>query len=215
VYRLSQKVFKESNGYFDPTVGDLVNMYGFGPEQGLKKIDSTTVDSLMKFVGFEKVEITADGILKKTASEVYLDFNAIAKGYTVDVIGNYMDANAVDNYLIELGGELLAKGKNISKDAPWTVGIDNPQQVEGERSLKAAIALNDRAMASSGNYRKFRTDSLTGRKYVHSINPLTGYPEESNLLGATVLADNCALADAYATSFMVMGLDKTKQALEN
>lgn len=213
VFSLSQQVFGESDGYFDPTVGDLVNMYGFGPEKGIVHIDSSTVDSLMEFVGLEKIRITEDGSLKKDSPQVYLDFNAIAKGYAVDVIGFYLDKKGVKNYLIELGGELLAKGQNISKQAPWTVGIDDPRQVEGNRTLIATLELKDRAMATSGNYRKTRIDSLTGQKYVHTINPRTGYPEKSNLLSASVLAENCALADAYATAFMAMGLEKSKELL--
>ena len=215
VFMLSQQVNKETGGYFDPTVGDLVNMYGFGPEKGLILIDSSRVDSLMAFVGLEKVRITPEGRVEKEYPEVFLDFNAIAKGYTVDVIGGYLRAKGVENFLIEVGGELLAKGENLSKEASWTVGIDDPQQLEGARTLKAAIALNNRAMATSGNYRKFRKDSLSGRKYVHTINPLTGYPEESILLSATVLAETCALADAYATSFMAMGLQRSKHLLSD
>jgi len=214
VFSMSQKVYAESRGYFDPTVGDLVNMYGFGPEEGLTRIDSSTVDSLMMFVGFENIEITEDGRVRKTSPEVYLDFNAIAKGYAVDVLGYYFDQKGVENYLIELGGELLARGENLSKQAPWTVGIDDPLQEEGNRTLRAAVALKNRAMATSGNYRKNRTDSITGQKYVHTINPLTGYPEKSNLLSATVLAENCALADAYATAIMAMGLKDSKVMLE-
>lgn len=214
VFSLSQKVNRESDGYFDPTVGDLVNMYGFGPEKGLILIDTATVDSLMEYVGLNKIKISEEGQVTKDAPEIYLDFNAIAKGYTVDVIGNYLEQNGVENYLIELGGELLAAGENLEKEAPWTVGIDDPQQEEGHRTLMAAIALKDRAMATSGNYRKFRTDTLSGRKYVHTINPLTGLPEESNLLSATVLAETCALADAYATTFMAMGLQRSKDLLE-
>lgn len=214
VFSLSQKVYSESGGYFDPTVGDLVNMYGFGPEKGLTRIDSSTVDSLMEYVGLNKIKITADGRVKKSSPEIYLDFNAIAKGYAVDVLGYYFAQKGVDNYLIELGGELLAKGENLSKEAPWSVGIDDPLQEEGNRTLKAAVALKNRAMATSGNYRKNRTDSITGQKYVHTINPLTGYPEKSSLLSATVLAENCALADAYATAIMAMGLEESKAMLK-
>jgi len=213
VFDLSYQVFRESNGYFDPTVGDLVNMYGFGPEKGITHIDSSTVDSLMSFVGLQKIRITEDGVLQKEAPQIYLDFNAIAKGYAIDVIGHYLEEQGVQNFLIELGGELLAKGMNLSKDSEWTVGIDDPQQVEGNRTLIAALELKDRAMATSGNYRKTRIDSLTGQMYVHTINPRSGYPEKSNLLGASVLAENCALADAYATAFMAMGLERSKKLL--
>lgn len=215
VFKLSQKVHNESNGYFDPTVGDLVNMYGFGPEKALKVIDSSTVDSLMLFVGLEKVKISPEGKVTKENPETYLDFNAIAKGYTIDLIGKYFDSREVDHYLIELGGELLAKGKNLSKNSNWTVGIDDPNQEEGERTLKVALELKNRAMATSGNYRKFRKDSISNKIYVHTINPKTGYPEKSNLLSASVLAPNCALADAYATAFMAMGLEKSKDLLFN
>lgn len=213
VLKFSQKVYKESGGYFDPTVGDLVNMYGFGPEKALAKIDSSTVDSLMNFVGLDKVKLSISGKITKDFPQVYLDFNAIAKGYTLDVIGIYLDQQQVDDYLIELGGELLAKGKNLEKESAWKVGIDSPEENEDHRDLRAVLELKDRAMATSGNYRKFRTDTLNGEKYVHTINPLTGFPEKSKLLSASVLAENCALADAYATTFMALGLEKSQELL--
>ncbi|WP_235942508.1 FAD:protein FMN transferase [Salinimicrobium oceani] len=212
VFRISQQVWEESNGYFDPTVGDLVNQYGFGPEVAPKKIDSVTIDSLMKFVGFQKLKLKGDKVIKEHP-QVYLDFNAIAKGYTIDLIGAYLDAMKVEDYLIELGGELLAKGVNREKGTFWTVGIDDPQQREGERELAAAVELRDRAMATSGNYRKFRRNPETGAMYVHTVNPLTGFARQSDLLSVTVLAENCALADAYATAFMAMGYDLSNLVL--
>lgn len=215
VFSLSQQIYRESGGYFDPTVGDLVNMYGFGPEKSLKVIDSTTIDSLMVFVGLDKIEISPEGQVKKEFPEVYLDFNAIAKGYAIDLIGHYLDHQEVDHFLVELGGELLAKGKNVNKDAAWIVGIDDPNQEEGSRTLTAGVALKDRAMATSGNYRKNRIDPATGATYVHTINPLTGYPEKSNLLSTSVLAENCALADGYATAFMALGVERTIEILED
>lgn len=215
VFSLSQQIYRESGGYFDPSVGDLVNMYGFGPEKSLKVIDSATVDSLMVFVGLDKIKITPEGQVRKDFPEVYLDFNAIAKGYAIDLIGHYLDHQEVENYLVELGGELLGKGKNLQKDGNWVVGIDDPNQEEGSRTLIAGVELNDRAMASSGNYRKYRTDPETGATYVHTINPLTGYPEKSNLLSTSVLAENCALADGYATAFMALGVEKTRRILED
>lgn len=214
VFFLSKKVHDESSGFFDPTVGDLVNMYGFGPEKALKKIDSSTVDSLMTFVGLDKIQISEEGVVTKEFPQVYIDFNAIAKGYAIDVIGWHLDRQKVDHYLIEVGGELLARGENQNRSAPWTVGIDDPEQTEHNRTLKAVLELKDRAMATSGNYRKFRIDEETGEKYVHTINPLTGFPEKSNLLSATVLADNAALADAYGTAFMALGLEKSLSLLE-
>lgn len=214
VLSLSEKVYRESRGYFDPTVGQLVNLYGFGPEKSLETPDSSTVDSLMAFVGLNKISIAPDGVVSKEHPAVYLDFNAIAKGYAIDMIGLYLESRGTGNYLIELGGEILAKGENLSKGSPWTVGIDDPRQQEGERRLKAALEIKNRAMATSGNYRKTRIDPETGTRFVHTINPLTGYPERSRLLSATVLAENCALADAYATAFMAAGLERSLEMLE-
>lgn len=213
VFELSEKVYKESGGYFDPTVGNLVNFYGFGPERGTTVIDTAKVDSLMQYVGLNKIDLTSEGLVKSTAPTVYLDFNAIAKGYTVDLIGHYLESQKVENYLVELGGELLAKGENLEKNGAWTVGIDDPEQQEGERTLTAAVKLKDRAMATSGNYRKNRVDPETGKMYVHTVDPLTGYAQKSDVLSASVLAENCALADAYATAFMAMGLERSKGLL--
>ncbi len=212
VFLISKQVWEDSNRYFDPTVGDLVNQYGFGPEAGSKEIDSVAIDSLMRYVGFEKLELRGDRLIKESP-QVYLDFNAIAKGYAIDLIGHYMDSKEIEDYLIELGGELLAKGVNRERGSYWTVGIDDPMQEEGQRELTATIELRNRAMATSGNYRKHRTDPETGALYVHTINPLTGFAQKSDLLSVTVLAENCALADAYATAFMAMGYDLSKLLL--
>ena len=211
VFILAEQVYRESSGYFDPTVGDLVNQYGFGPETDPKVIDSVTIDSLMQYVGFDKLKLEGNKVIKETP-EVYLDFNAIAKGYSIDLIGHYLDSKGVKDYLIEVGGELLAKGKNLEKESLWTVGIDDPQQQE-ERVLTAAVQLKNRAMATSGNYRKHRLDPETNTMFVHTINPLTGFAQKSDLLSVTVLAENCALADAYATAFMAMGYDLSKMML--
>lgn len=214
VFLTSKDIWLKTKGAFDPTVGPLVNAYGFGPTKSLKNIDSTKVDSLMRFVGMEKVELTAGDRIRKQHPEIYLDFNAIAKGYTLDLLANELDERGISNYLIELGGEVVAKGKNPDKDELWAVGIDNPTISDGVEIYKV-ITLEDRAMASSGNYRKFIEDPETGQKFVHSINPETGWPQKSNVLSVTVLAENCMLADAYATSFMVMELEETKNFLNN
>ncbi|MGB3149549.1 MAG: FAD:protein FMN transferase [Maribacter sp.] len=206
VYNLSKQIYKATDGYFDPTVGTLVNAWGFGPEQQIK-MDSAKIDSLLHFVGFDKVSLTPDNRIKKTAPNIYIDFNAIAKGYAIDRLAVLLDKKGIENYLIEVGGELVAKGVNEIKEKPWVVGIDDPQITEG-RELKLLINLKDRALASSGNYRKFRIDEQTGKKYVHTIDPKTGYTKNSNTLGVTVLANNCATADAYATAFMAMDLEK-------
>lgn len=215
VFNASDKIYKESNGFFDPTVGILVNAYGFGPGEALKDIDSVKLDSLRKLVGFDKIRIKEDRTIHKENPSVYLDFNAIAKGYTIDVIAEYLEAKNIKNYLIELGGELRAKGKNLESESAWIVGIDDPNQEEGKRELKAKLKLTNAAMATSGNYRKYRVDSLSGQKYVHTINPLTGKAGRSNLLSASVIAENCMLADGYATAFMALGLERSKEVLKN
>lgn len=215
VFNASDKIYKESNGFFDPTVGILVNAYGFGPGEALKDIDSVKLDSLRKLVGFDKIRIKEDSTIQKENPFMYLDFNAIAKGYTIDVIAEYLEAKNVENYLIELGGELRAKGENLESESAWIVGIDDPNQEEGKRELHAKLKLINAAMATSGNYRKYRVDSVSGQKYVHTINPLTGKAERSNLLSASVIAENCMLADGYATAFMALGLERSKEVLKS
>ncbi|WP_010178598.1 FAD:protein FMN transferase [Aquimarina agarilytica] len=213
VFTLSKKIHKVSKGNFDPTVGVLVNAWGFGPQMGIKQMTPKVVDSLMQYVGFDKVDLKNNKSIQKTNPNVYLDFNAIAKGYCLDRIAVYLDGKSIDNYLIELGGELVAKGSKIDKNTPWTVGIDDPNQTT-ERTLVTTLKLKDKAMATSGNYRKFRVDSLTGKKYVHTIDPFTGYTKPSDILSASVIANNCATADGYATSFMAMSLEQTKAVLK-
>lgn len=214
VFNASNKIFKETNGFFDPTVGVLVNAYGFGPGEPLKKIDRVKLDSLRNLVGFDKVSIKEDKTIRKVDPSVYLDFNAIAKGYAIDVIAEYLESKNVSNYLIELGGELRAKGENMDSGNSWIVGIDHPDKMRKANSYQAKVKLSNAAMATSGNYRKYREDSITGQKYVHTINPITGKAERSNLLSASVLAENCMLADGYATAFMALGLERTKKVLE-
>ncbi|MCM4154795.1 FAD:protein FMN transferase [Gramella sp. AN32] len=214
VFEASKDVYNKSQGYFDPTVGILVNAYGFGPGKPIKQLDRPVLDSLQQLVGFNNIELSTDNTIQKKDAMIYLDFNAIAKGYTIDVIADFLESNDVDNYLVELGGELRAKGKNLDKDANWVVGIDDPMQQEGDRVLKATLELNNSAMATSGNYRKFREDSLTGQKFVHTINPLTGKAEKSNLLSASVLAETCMMADGYATAFMAMGFESSRDLAE-
>lgn len=213
VYRISEIVYNKSEGYFDPTVGILRNAYGFGDTAPVTEIDSTILDSLRSFVGFEKVKLLENGKIQKQYPEIYFDFNAVAKGYGIDKIGAYLDTQGVTNYIIELGGELLAKGKNLTKDKYWIVGIEAIDSELADRSYLATVRLENNAMASSGNYRKFRINPRTGKKYVHTINPLTGFAEESDVTSATVLAATCGLADAYATAFMAMGIERSKKLL--
>lgn len=212
VLALSREVYHTTNGYFDPTVGILVNAWGFGPGQAMA-MDSAEVNRLKMFVGLDKIELTADNQIRKKNPEMQLDFNAIAKGYAIDRLAVMLDQNQIENYLVEVGGEIVTKGINQLKEQAWVVGIDDPQ-VELGRRLKITLNLKDEALASSGNYRKFRIDSLTGQKFVHTIDPKTGYTRNSNVLAASVIASNCALADAYATAFMTMELDSSIAFLE-
>ena len=214
-FKLSADVNITTEGYFDPTIGVLRNAYGFGDTKPLKNIDSVALDSMLKFVGFKKVKLTSGHKIEKEYPEIYFDFNAVAKGYGIDLIGNYLESKGAEHFLIELGGEILAKGKNLKKNKPWVVGIENVKSNLNDRSYSTTIALENIAMATSGNYRKFRVDSLTGKKYVHTLNPITGSAEKSDITSATVLASTCALADAYATSFMALGLEKSKEVLKN
>lgn len=213
VFRISKIVHKKSNGFFDPTVGVLRNAYGFGDSNPVLDMDQKVIDSLMKFVGLDKVSIANNGTILKEYPQIYFDFNAVAKGYAIDCLGRYLESMGVRNYLIELGGEILAKGRNSSSQQPWKVGIEGVDSQLDNRSFQVIIALEDRAMASSGNYRKFRIDSVSGKKYVHTINPLTGSAEQSNVTSATVVMSTCGEADAYATALMALGLERSKQLL--
>ncbi|MGB0890720.1 MAG: FAD:protein FMN transferase [Flavobacteriaceae bacterium] len=207
VFKKSKRIFKETEGYFDPTVGNLVNAWGFGPKMELIDLDSTQVKKHMLLVGLNKVSLV-EGRIKKDNPNIYLDFNSIAKGYGIDVVGRFLESQIIADYLIEIGGEIRARGKS-PKDKPWRVGIDNPN-TDGSRTISNFVDLSNMSMASSGNYRKYRI-SKSGKKYVHTINPKTGFAKESNLLAATVYAPtDCADVDAYATAFMAMGLEKTK-----
>lgn len=212
-FNISAEVYEITGGFFDPTIGVLRNAYGFGDTNSIQEIDSLALDSMMKFVGFNKVKLTSENKIEKLYPEIYIDFNAVAKGYGIDLIGSYLDSKGVGNYLIELGGEILAKGKNVEKNKSWLVGIENVNL--NDKSFSSIIALENIAMATSGNYRKFRIDSLTGKKYVHTLNPITGSAAKSDITSATVLAPTCALADAYATAFMALGLENSKVILKN
>jgi len=208
VYTISKQVFEATNGAFDPTVAPLVNAWGFGFEN-LHSTDSIMIDSLLGFVDFRFINLGKSEVYKLKKG-VMLDFNAVAQGYTVEVLGNLLESRGIKNYLVEVGGELKAKGLNMN-DTLWRIGIDRPLPNLKEREIEAIVNLDNKALATSGNYRKFYEKD--GKKYSHTINPITGYPVEHNLLSVTVITDECAYADAYATAFMVMGLEKSKEFL--
>jgi thiamine biosynthesis lipoprotein len=212
VFTKSAMIFKETEGAFDPTVGILVNAYGFGPEKPIENLDSLKVQELLKFVGFDKVKLENRKI-KKLYPEIYLDFNAIAKGYLVDMLSRMFEKNGVANYMVEIGGEIRARGQN-EKGLPWKIAIENPN-TDGTRSFATVIELKDESMATSGNYRKFKVKE-DGTKYVHTINPKTGFAKESDLLSASVISKlDCADVDGYATAFLEMGFEKSKSFLKN
>lgn len=212
VVEKSTRIHIETDGYFDPTVGNLVNAWGFGPEKPLNNLDSSKVKELMKYVGFDQVSIQ-NGEIVKRYPETYFDFNSVAKGFGIDVVSRFLESKNIQNYLVEIGGEIRVKGEKPGGKS-WFVQIESPN-TDGTRSAYDVIPLKDKSMASSGNYRKFRITE-TGEKYVHTINPKTGYAKESNLLAATVIAAlDCADVDAYATAFMAMGLEKAKTFLKS
>jgi thiamine biosynthesis lipoprotein len=199
----SRYVFEKTDGAFDPTIMPLVNAWGFGPDkQDLP--DSTEVDSLRSIVDFELIKYDAKGV-SKLKDGVSLDFSAIAKGYGVDVVGDFLESNGVVDYFVEIGGEILAKGVNAEGN-PWRVGIINPVGDVFNRQLFASIDLRDKAIATSANNYNYIIDG--GKRYVHTISPQTGYPIEHSLLSASVIADDCMTADAFATAFMVVGVKK-------
>ncbi len=210
VFQISKQIYKETNGYFDPTIGVLVNAWDFGPSGRIVSLDSLKIDSLMQSVGFDKVKIINNKISKQ--KNTFIDFNAIAKGYGLDVISKFLENKGYQNYLIDIGGEIVAKGKNLIKNKPFRIGIEKPN-FDGTQSQQLVISLSNKAMATSGVYRKFKVDE-NGNKYAHIINPKTGFPSKTNILSVSVIAPTCAVADAYATAFKAMGIKSVTALLK-
>lgn len=209
VFKKAKRIYKETNGYFDPTIGRLIDAYGFGSGKEKKNLTSEEITELMKGVGFDKVKLENRKVYRET-SNIEFNVNAFAKGYGIDVIGWFLESKKINNYLVEIGGEIRARGKKEGK--LWKVAIEKPN-VDGTRSLQKIIELDDESMATSGNYRKYKMNE-EGEKIVHTVNPKTGLAQESNLLSVSVrLKGDCADVDAYATAFLAMGLNKTKEFL--
>ena len=217
-YRQSQEIYKQTNGVFDPSVFPLVEGWGFMKD--LKTpLSKQKVDSIMSFVGFKNdflhsIQFFGDSIfLTKKDPRFKLDFNAIAQGFSVDILSDFIQSRGHRNYYVEIGGELVVKGLN-REGKPWKIGIDAPteQNRSDVRQLENVMSLSGKALATSGNYRKFY--EVDGKKYSHTLNPKTGCPVDHSLLSATVICDKASTADAYATAFMVMGLEKTKTFLK-
>lgn len=211
VFEASNEIYKQTEGVFDPTIGAVVNAWDFGPEGRIINLDSLKIDSLMLSVGLNKVKLQGNKITKPKGA--FIDFNAIAKGYGVDVIGEFLESKNIKNYLVEIGGEIRSRGENVEKTSPWKIGIEMPHFDE-EQSILKAIEVHNEAMATSGTYRKFKVDSL-GNRYAHIIDAKTGYPSKTNLLSISVIAENCMIADAYATAFKAMGIEKVKVFLKS
>lgn len=211
VFNKAMEISRETDGAFDITVAPLVNAWGFGFKNGSQP-NRQQVDSLRRLIGYEKVILKNDRIVKQSPG-IMLDCSAIAKGYGSDVVARFLQQQGVKNFMVEIGGEVVTSGVNPQR-LPWRIGVTKPTDdslsIKGE--IQSVLNVTDLAMATSGNYRNFYYKG--GKKYAHTIDPKTGYPVQHSLLSATVLAKDCATADAYATSFMVLGIDGAKKVLE-
>lgn len=211
VFQLAEKISGDTDGAFDITVAPMVNAWGFGFKTG-NPPTRQTIDSLRAIVGFHTVSLQ-DGYVIKKNPKTMLDCSAIAKGYGTDVVARFLKKKGVQNFMVEIGGEIVVNG-NSEKLQPWRIGINKPtdDSLNTSQAIQDVVSVSNIAMATSGNYRNFYYKN--GKKYAHTIDPKTGYPVQHNILSATVFADDCATADAYATSFMVLGLDGAKKILE-
>ena len=211
VFNMAMGISKETDGAFDITVAPLVNAWGFGFKNGSQP-SRYQVDSLMQIVGYQKVRIT-DGVVLKHDPRIMLDCSAIAKGYGTDRVARLLRSRGIENFMVEIGGEIVTRGVNPDR-MPWKIGVTKPtdDSLHTGHELQTILNVTNKAMATSGNYRNFYYKG--GKKYAHTIDPKTGYPVQHSILSATVLAKSCAVADAYATSFMVMGVEKAKKVLD-
>ena len=206
-FNTAKSIWKNTKGAFDPTVFPFVNIWGFGPESNSKnKPTEHQIDSIKTFVGFSKISLRSDSIIKNDP-RVRLDFNAFAQGYSVDVVGQFLETKGINNYLVEIGGEVFAKGPN------WLIGIESPDYNKNALNpIQLVIKINGKGVATSGNYRKYV--EFDGVKYAHHIDPSTGYPTKNRLLSATVISNETIISDATATGLLVLGLRKAKRYLK-
>ena len=211
VFELAQQISAETEGAFDITVAPLVNAWGFGFKHSIE-IEPSVIDSLRQFIGYQKIKLV-DGKMVKEDPRLMLDCSAIAKGYGVDRVARLLDKKGVQHYMVDIGGEVVVKGKN-SRMKTWRIGINKPVEdsLSINQELQTILEVSGVGMATSGNYRKFYYKD--GKRYAHTIDPRLGTPIQHNILSATVLAKDCTTADAYATAFMVMGLEKAKAFCE-
>lgn len=216
VLKASKEIFEKTDGTFDPTVMPLVNYWGFGTtgKKAVTAIDSQKVETLRSFVGLDKLQSKFNGsgnsLLEKSKPELQIDFSAIAKGYAVDAVGVLLEENGVKNYLVDIGGENRALGKN-EKELYWRTGINTPKEDAAVTDIEKIVSLENKSVATSGNYRIYY--EVDGRKYGHELDPRTGYSVQTNLLSVSVFSDNCMTADAYATAFMIMGMEASEKLI--
>ncbi|MDR0364597.1 MAG: FAD:protein FMN transferase [Bacteroidales bacterium] len=204
IFNVAKRTSQATNGAFDITVGGLVKKWGFGYKAN-QELPIEVIDSLLQYVGYQNIDII-DRKVVKTNPEIQIDFNAIAKGYSVDIIAHLLESNNIESFIVDIGGEIYAKGRKPDGSA-WNIGIEKPAvKSNSDRTIQTVISISDKAVATSGTYRKYR--EIDGVRYSHTIDPKTGYPVSHSLLSATVIADLCVQADALATAFMVMGVEK-------
>ena len=215
VFRMAEEIANQTGGAFDISVAPLVNAWGFGFKNKIEPTDAA-IDSIRRFIGFDKVRLSDDNppVVLKKDDRLMLDCGAIAKGYGVDQVAALLRERGIKNFMVDIGGEVVVSGKN-PKMNKWRIGINKPEEdsLSLNNELEAVLMLENQALATSGNYRNFYYKG--GKRYAHTIDPRSGKPVQHNILSASVIAPNCALADAYATSFMVMGLDSALKFCKN
>ena len=213
VFLRSLEISEETNGAFDITVAPLVNAWGFGFKKGHFPTDKQ-VDSLRQLVGYQKVSLNAEEMVVKQDPRIMLNCSAVAKGFAVDEVARMLQSHGVNNLMVDIGGEVVIKGVS-PQQRPWRIGINKPvdDSLSTNQELQAILELNEGALATSGNYRNYYYRD--GKKYAHTVDPRTGYPVQHAILSSTVLAADCMSADAYATAFMVMGLEEAEQFVAN
>ena len=213
-FATAQKVWKESGGFYDPTVGILVNAWGFGKEliQPVSKLPTEhEIDSLKKYVGFEKVHISDDDYVKKQNPAIQLDLTSVLRGYTADVISDFLKSKGIENFSVKVDGQTIVEGKDVVNNTPWKVEAEDPYELNDDYK-EVILHLNNESISTDENYRRVWIDG-NGKRFVHIINPFTGYPMTGEMLSATVIAKTAVESDAYSTMFMIIGLEKSKEFL--
>lgn len=211
VLKSSKEVYEKTGGAFDPTIAPLVNAWGFGPDKS-RSPEQAKIDSLLKLVNFDSIYFDSVSVCKLQPG-LMLDLSAIAKGYAVDVVANFLKSKYIENLLVEIGGEAICYGTN-ERGEVWTIGIDDPTSTGiVQQRPKAIVKLDNRAIATSGNYRNFY--EVNGQRFSHTLSPFTGYPVQHSLLSASVFAEDCMTADAFATGFMVLGIEESIKIIES